>query len=259
MADRGEIDRKSLRLYKARLAAAFDWGSVVCSEEGSRHGDEGPWLTAEGRWETRTFQQSEATTGFEATLDYPVFLWPETAVVPLNEALKKAVRRQCKSERDSYSKAREDDFPKGAWLSGSFGVSAITASFVSVRFTLHSCVWGSHGHAWNVPLSYFLAPFRRLSSETLFRRPEEGIQALAHYCASELSDRLGSGQRRDATLLARLENLRCPNLSPTGLVVSFDDYQVTAYAEGAPEILVPFEAVAEHLAEDIPRCVGLEL
>jgi HNH endonuclease len=37
MADRGEVDRKSLRLYKARLAAAFDWGSVVCSEEGSRH------------------------------------------------------------------------------------------------------------------------------------------------------------------------------------------------------------------------------
>jgi hypothetical protein len=171
MADRGEIDRKSLRLYKARLAAAFDWGSVVCSEEGSRHGNEGPWLTAEGRWETRTFQQSEATTGFEATLDYPEFLWPETAVAPLNEALEEVVRRQCKSEGDSYSKASQDDFPKakasqddfpkGAWLSGSFGVSAITASFVSVRFTLHSCVWGSHGHAWNVPLSYFLAPFRR--------------------------------------------------------------------------------------------------
>ncbi len=79
-ADAGEIDRKSLTMYKARLAAPFhiDAGSANV-DAGDVYPDEKTtapsyaWLDSHRRWQTVVERASDSKRHFEAQLEYPEF------------------------------------------------------------------------------------------------------------------------------------------------------------------------------------------
>jgi hypothetical protein len=69
------------------------------------------------------------------------------------------------------------------------------------------------------------------------------LQVISDYCVTELTARLGAdgwmgGAGPD------LANYKTWNITPSGLVVTFDPYQVAAYAAGPQEVLIPYDALS---------------
>lgn len=256
-ADLGEIDRKSLRMYKARLAAAFRF------EESQVYPDEIPaapsfgWLDPRGRWSTSVERDSDQERRFEAQMEYPKFSFFGADLELLNDAVLTIVRRTLSRFREEVVYAPDANRYRstlGYEISSSFAVSLLREDLVSIRFTFHAYAGGAHGSTWTEPVNAYLAPFTPISLESLVDHSLLGIEALSRYCIWTLLNPSMQTYPHDADWVRRgagpeAENFRRFNLNEHGVLITFDEYQIDCYAAGSSEVLVPFSVLGDTLSE----------
>lgn len=261
-ADLGEIDRKSLHMYKARLAAAFRF------EESQVYPGEIPaarsfgWLDPQARWRTLVQRDSDNERRFEAQMEYPKFSILGTDVAPLNDLVLATVRRTLDRFREVVYAPDTVKYssPLGYELSSSFAVSLLRENLVSIRFTFHAYAGGAHGSTWTEPVNTYMAPFAPISLETLFTHFPSGIEALSRYCIQALLSPSVQTYPHDEDWVKRgaapeAANYRKFNLTDHGVLITFDEYQIDCYAAGQSEVLVPFSVFADNLAERLRKAV----
>lgn len=262
-ADLREIDRKSLHMYKARLAAAFRF------EESQVYPDEIPaapsfgWLDPRTRWRTFVERDSDEERRFEAQLEYPKFSVFGVDLEPLNDAVLGTVQRTLARFRQEAVYAPDADrYPStlGYEISSSFAVSLLREDLFSIRFTFHAYAGGAHGSTWTEPVNAYLAPFTPISLESLFDHWPLGIEALSRYCIRTLLNPSTQTYPHDEDWVKRgagpeVENFRRFNLNDHGVLITFDEYQIDCYAAGQSEVLVPFSVLGDNLAERLRKIV----
>jgi peptidoglycan-N-acetylglucosamine deacetylase len=148
--------------------------------------------------------------------------------------------------------------PAPWFLQSSFSVSLVRASVVSVRFTLTSFTGGAHGAHWTEPLNMWTRPVRAFGVDELFRDPASGISGLSAYAITQLLVAVEGGQTRDESWVQRgagaeAKNFTSFNLTSRGILLTFDEYQVGSYAEGASEVHVPYEVIRRQLIPTLAR------
>ena len=132
-------------------------------------------------------------------------------------------------------------------------------SLISVAFTEGSYSRGAaHGNSMTQVLNYDLKSGKKIALADLFKDKSKYLSVIASYCQKELKDR---AKKPDAMILEELidygagpraDNYRAWNITRKGLWITFDPYQVAAYAAGPQYILVPYSVLKDIIKPDGP-------
>ncbi len=124
----------------------------------------------------------------------------------------------------------------------------------SIRFDISGYAGvGAHSFSYTRTLNWDFADNRALTLDQLFGANADYLLTLSLYCRSELQTReyMDSDWINEGTAPVA-ENYHSWNLTPEGLQINFDEYQVAAYSLGPQIIVIPYSALDSVLAIDGP-------
>ena len=132
-------------------------------------------------------------------------------------------------------------------------------NFISVAFTEGTYSRGAaHGNTLTQVINYDVKSGKKIALADLFKDKSKYLSVIASYCQKELKDR---AKKPDAMVLPELiesgagpraDNYRAWNVTRKGLWITFDPYQVAAYAAGPQYILVPYSVLKDIIKPDGP-------
>jgi hypothetical protein len=100
-------------------------------------------------------------------------------------------------------------------------------------------------------INYDLNSGRFLTLDDLFKPQAEYLKTFSRYCFDELKKKAGryftENTMAEGTA-ARPENFKNWNITPKGILISFEDYQVGPHSMGQPKIIVPYTELQEMLS-----------
>jgi hypothetical protein len=135
-----------------------------------------------------------------------------------------------------------------------------TDDLISVEFTEGQYERGAaHSNSATTVLNYDVKNGKKLALADLFNAKSNYLSAISSYCIKELKDRA----KRDKNSMlnddmmksgasARADNYKAWAITKGGLWITFDPYQVAAYAAGPQYVLVPYSALKDLIKPDGP-------
>lgn len=127
-------------------------------------------------------------------------------------------------------------------LWGSYNVSRPSDAAISLTFEIWTYTGGSHGNQDIITLNYSLITGQRLGLVDVFEDPEAALQLMSAWSYRELSRRLGGGRLEQMLkdgAAPTVENFSSLTLTPEGLLINFQPYQVAPWAAGAQKVEMP--------------------
>lgn len=119
---------------------------------------------------------------------------------------------------------------------------------ISILFYMYEYGGGAHGSPDSLVLNYDLTGAHVLSLGDLFKPSSRYLKAIADYCINSLKKRgLTHNEHIDRGASEGFENYKSWNITPNGLLITFDPYQVASYAEGAQQVIIPFAVLRDIL------------
>jgi len=132
-------------------------------------------------------------------------------------------------------------------------------NLISVVFTEGMYSRGAaHGNSATQVINYDVKSGKKLALADLFKDKSKYLSLIASYCQKELKER---ARKPDAMVLEDLidsgagphaDNYKAWNITRKGLWITFDPYQVAAYAAGPQYILVPYSVLKDIIKPDGP-------
>lgn len=135
-----------------------------------------------------------------------------------------------------------------------------TDNLISVEFTEGTYEAGAaHGNSATTVLNYDVRNNKKLTLADLFTPKANYLGVISSYCISNLRDRARreSDSMIDEDMMKtgaapQASNYQACAITKKGLWVTFDPYQVAAYAAGPQHVLVPYSALKDILKTDGP-------
>jgi uncharacterized protein DUF3298 len=134
-----------------------------------------------------------------------------------------------------------------------------TDDLISVEFGEGTYSRGAaHGNHLTQVLNYDVKNKKKLALADLFIDKSKYLTAISNYCMKELKER---SKKQDAMIFEdqiesgagpRADNYRAWSITRKGLWITFDPYQVAAYAAGPQYVLVPYSALKDIIKPDGP-------
>jgi hypothetical protein len=135
-----------------------------------------------------------------------------------------------------------------------------TDDLISVEFTEGEYSRGAaHGNSSTTVVNYDVKNGKKLALADLFNPKSNYLSVISAYCIKALKDR--SKKENDSMLSdeliqsgasPRADNYRAWAITKKGLWITFDPYQVAAYAGGPQNVLVPYSALKDIIKADGP-------
>ncbi len=145
-------------------------------------------------------------------------------------------------------------------LNVGYEIRCATDDLISVAFTESDYERGAaHPNSSTTVLNYDVKNGKKLALADLFNSRTSYLNAISTYCIKELKDR--SKKDKDSMLddemmksgaSARADNYKAWAITKKGLWITFDPYQVAAYAAGPQYVLVPYSALKDLIKPDGP-------
>lgn len=139
----------------------------------------------------------------------------------------------------------------GSFINVAYEVFNTQNGVISVRFDVGWYSAGAaHPNSYTVSLNYAVGTAKTLALADLFKPKTRYLEALSAYCIKTLkaADRLdfpeGAAPKED--------NYRSWNITKDGLLINFDDYQVTPHAVGPQHVVVPYATLKSLIRMDGP-------
>ena len=134
-----------------------------------------------------------------------------------------------------------------------------TDDLISLEFGEGSYERGAaHGSSLTVVLNYDVKNGKKLALGDLFNPKSNYLKTISDYCIKELKER---AKKQDSMILAdqletgagaHADNYRAWAITKKGLWITFDPYQVAAYAAGPQNVLVPYSVLRDIIKPDGP-------
>ena len=203
---------------------------------------------------------SEHFTDENETPKYSIDItFPSFEGVPDSEIFNQGIAGLLESEKDAFkAMAQENEEWRAANMPEvgndmyvDYIITNDKKGLISILFTISTYTAGAaHPFPYSMTLSYDIAAGHFIELAELFWPGANYLELLSGFCITSLRDS-GIDPWEDGTLPIT-ENYRNWNIQEDGLLITFDVYQVTAYAAGPQNVLVPYR----ELRESIPP-VGL--
>jgi len=145
-------------------------------------------------------------------------------------------------------------------LNVGYEIRCATDDLISVAFTESDYERGAaHPNSTTTVLNFDVKNGKKLALADLFNAKANYLSAISSYCIKELQDRLKKDKDSmlDADMMksgtsARADNYKAWAITRKGLWITFDPYQVAAYAAGPQYVLVPYSALKDLIKPDGP-------
>jgi hypothetical protein len=135
-----------------------------------------------------------------------------------------------------------------------------TDDLISVEFTEGEYSRGAaHGNSSTTVLNYDVKSGKKLALADLFTAKSNYLSVISAYCIKALKDQ--AKKDKDSMLdddmmksgaSPRADNYRGWSITKKGLWITFDPYQVAAFAAGPQHVLVPYSALKDIIKPDGP-------
>ena len=145
-------------------------------------------------------------------------------------------------------------------LDTGYEIRYATDDLISVEFTEGTYSRGAaHGNSNTTVLNYDVKNGKKLALADLLNPKSNFLSVISTYCLKDLRDR---AKKDEGTMLQedmikegaapRADNYRAVAITKKGLWITFDPYQVAAYAGGPQHVLVPYSALKDLIKPDGP-------
>lgn len=205
-------------------------------------------------------EQNEENKKLKLTIDtaYPQLVGGDATITDtFNKTLSEfATKRVSDFKKENKAElaemVKDSESSPGFALDVSYHTTFADKNLISVLVWTYSYTGGAHGGATSTTFNYDLASGRMLKLADIFQPNSGYLKTISAYCITTLTKELGDV---DAEWLRtgagpKAENYNSWNVTPDGLQITFDAYQVAAYAFGPQEVIVPFSALKAILKSD---------
>jgi len=237
------------------------------------------WLPALGHVPVREQRSSRTTIGIEGNrpessspsyftrnliirtkiysvrVAYPEFIGLGPASSIINQQIKKHIHKEV---HDAQERLSLDELvpsaPKG-YLRGKYEVCLLTPKIVSVRFSFSGYSPGAaHPYDWTTAFNYRVRPPRAFTTQDLFVAGIDPILVLSVLSQRELTlapEQFVFDWVEEASG-PKKENFRSLTFDKHDLCITFDEYQVNAYAAGPYSINIPYGMIKDLMPHNSP-------
>lgn len=207
--------------------------------------ESGEQATFPGVENKRLLQETEGEP--QVSLWYPVLGNPV-----IDKDILNFIESEAKAFHEDVAEATGEDGEKPAsystWdLSGIFSVERPSDRAISITFNTYMYSGGAHGNLGIDCLNYDLVNNRRLNFNDLFKDPHKALQLMSELSSKKLVRSLG--EDADEEMIAEgtapdPANFKNLTLTPNGLYVEFQPYQVGPWSIGPQRVELGLEELA---------------
>lgn len=147
-----------------------------------------------------------------------------------------------------------DDWP-GTDLDISYTTTYADKSVISVFVMTYQYTGGAHGGTASTTFNYDLNSGQLLKLADAFQPNSAYLKTISAYCTTALLKDLGEDADKEwirTGAAPKAENYRSWSITEDGLQITFDAYQVAAYAFGPQEVIVPYSVLNSIIKPDGP-------
>ncbi|MEK7834078.1 MAG: DUF3298 and DUF4163 domain-containing protein [Acidobacteriota bacterium] len=205
-------------------------------------------------------EQNEENKKLKLTIDtaYPQLVGGDAAITDtFNKTISGFATRKVsdfkkENNADLAAMAKDSESGPGFSLDVSYHTTHADKNLISLLVWTYSYTGGAHGGSASTTFNYDLNSGRMLKLAELFQPNSNYLKVISAYCITTLTKELGDV---DAEWLRtgagpKAENYKSWNVTPDGLQITFDAYQVAAYALGPQEVIVPYSALKAVIKPD---------
>jgi hypothetical protein len=161
-------------------------------------------------------------------------------VTALNQRFKDLVTKEVDTWRESFKQVTF--VSNGSTLDETYTLISQIGDLWSLKFDFNFYSDGAaHPGLYSITLNYDLGQGRELALGDLFLPNSGYLEAIANYCITELSKQPGFDGPFTEGAQPTPENYDNWNITPDGLLITFDMYQVAPGASGPIQVLVPYD------------------
>jgi hypothetical protein len=185
----------------------------------------------------------EQGVGFDLLIHYPYLQVSDDQTA---EAYDRAIERFVRSMADSFESSVDPEALNPTSLTADYRILFNQDGLVSLYYQLTTVSVGS-AHPGNSSMGFNFSSGlgRELHLSDLFQPGSGYLQVLSAFCTGKLK-----ADRRlvfEKGVQPTLENFHKWNITPDGLLITFDPYQVAPYSDGYIQITVPYSIVSSIL------------
>lgn len=164
---------------------------------------------------------------------------PRVAV--FNQRLSDLVSKEVDVWRQSFLQNTAPTVNNGSSLDVTYTLISQLADLWSFKFDFSFYSDGAaHPGLNSATLNYDLRQGKELALSDLFLPNSNYLDVIAKYCLAELSKQPFFDNSFSSGAEPTLENYRNWNITPGGLMITFDEYQVAPYAAGPQKVIIPY-------------------
>jgi hypothetical protein len=165
----------------------------------------------------------------------------EARIVNFNTAMTNLVNGEIAAFKKNVSQLSADSGSSDSSLQVTYALMLQRGDLWSFKFDFSFYSAGAaHPGLYSITVNYDLGQGRELALSDLFLPNSNYLETISKYCVAELSKRdIGFDSFSDGATPTP-ENYRNWNLTPDGLMITFDEYQVAPYAAGPQTVIVPY-------------------
>ncbi len=145
-------------------------------------------------------------------------------------------------------------------LDSDYEIRLAADDLISIEFSESAYSRGAaHPNSYTTVLNYDVRDGKKLALADLFNAKSNYLKAISDYCVKDLKQQ---GKKEKDSMLtddmiqsgasARADNFKSWTIAKQGLWITFDPYQVAAYAAGPQQVLVPYSALKDLIKADGP-------
>lgn len=163
-------------------------------------------------------------------------------VAAFNQRFKDLIAKEVDTWRESFQQVTV--VTNGSSLDETYTLISQIGDLWSLKFDFRFYFDGAaHPGLYSITLNYDLGQGRELALSDLFLPNSGYLEAIANYCVTELSKQPGFGEPFSDGARPTPENYDDWNITPDGLLITFEMYQVAPGASGPIQVLVPYERI----------------
>jgi hypothetical protein len=262
------------------------WKPATNSPDTSLNQIEGKWSRPDGSKETpflvvqqpieftgpvrinpKVIKEANKETHYTVDAEYPQ-IEGDARFDKFNREARAMIARDVAAFKSSET-AAEPDAEEGTDVPAETGDSSqnigyeirfATDDLISIQFTEDSYSRGAaHGNQLTSVLNYDVKNGKKLALADLFNPKSNYLSVISAYCIKDL--KLQAQQNKETMLSddmiqsgasARADNYKAWAITKKGLWITFDPYQVAAYAAGPQFVLVPYSSLKDIIKADGP-------
>lgn len=174
-------------------------------------------------------------------------------VAVFNQRLNSLVASQVDMFRQNFQQLPVTPISNGSTLDVKYTLVSQINDLWSFKFDLYFYSDGAaHPGQNSVTLNYDLGQGRELALSDLFLPNSNFLEVIANYCIGELKKQPFADVFTDEGARPTTENYRNWNVTPDGLMITFDAYQVAPGAAGPQIINVPYSELQNQIDPNGP-------